>query len=445
MNRLGVIQRLVKWGYTGLYLPALPLVLGYWISRPDSRRRLGEYLGRGADRVPRGGDPPFPIWVHAVSAGETGAVMPVLRGLRQAGHSFFLTTTISDAVESAARHDVSFQGVSFMPLDIPWLLGRMLDRLQPAAVLISETDLWPNFLLELAERRIPAYLVNGRISARLARGWRLARPLLGGPAVRALRRAFVQSEVDMARLVEMGLPADRVTVAGNTKYEQGEPPPLPAEAEALVVALGRQARAVVVAGSTHDPEERYLLDVMGAAAGEVPLLVVAPRNPRRAEEVHELARSRGRRVGYWSQLAKMRGDPSHYDVVVVDVMGQLASIYRAARVAYVGGGFGSTGGHNLLEAAFHGKPVLGGPDFRNFAADVVAFSREGAFRSCESEAALADELWRLIEHPEEAVTRGRRARELLERGQRAGALTVAGILEDLRAHPPPHLLQATVT
>lgn len=445
MSGLGPGGKLARWAYTGLYLPAMPFLMAYWMRRPDSRERLGQYFGSGAEAIPKGGDPPCPFWVHAVSAGETVAVMPILRSLREAGHTFFLTTTISDAEESAARHEVPFQGVSFMPLDVPWFQGRLLDHLQPMAVLISETDLWPNFLLEVKARQIPAYLVNGRISEKVCSGWSRIRSLVGAEALDALRFAFVQGEGDRDRLVAMGYPRERVQVVGNTKYELGEPPPLPEEAARLVQKLSELDRPVILGGSTHAPEEEYLLDALPGAPGTKPLLLLAPRNIQRAAEIHALAGDRGRRVGLWSQIASIQGDPDPYDVLVVDTMGQLSNLYAVADVAYIGGGFGDTGGHNFLEAAYHGCPVIGGPDFRNFAGDVEVFTRAGAFLPCSSAGELQEELWFLLEDPERSRARGVRGRELLERGQKATAVTVEKILQDVQAHPPPWLAGDLVT
>lgn len=437
MRPLTLPERLVRGAYTGLYLPAAPFVLAYWATRPDCWSRLGELTGRPPGGVPVGGDPPHPIWVHAVSAGETAAAIPILQELRDAGHSFFLTTTIQDALTTAARFDLELQGAAFLPLDVPGFHARLLDHLQPAACLISETDLWPNMLLELGRRDVPTYLVNGRVSAKLARGWGLARPLLGGAALGALRRAFVQTDADATRLEAMGLPPGRTRVVGNTKYDMAPPSALPVEYAALHAALRGDERPLIVAGSTHAPEEAALLEALAGAPGAAPRLMLVPRNPGRAAEVVGLARYHDRKVGLWSELAGMRADPRPYDVVVVDVMGQLAALYQGAAVAYVGGGFGSTGGHNFLEAAFQALPILGGPNFRNFATDVAAFTAAGAFLSCGDAGQVQEALWGLLEDPADAQERGRRGRELLEKGRSAARRTAAEILEDLAVAPAP--------
>ena len=434
---LSLSERLVRGLYTGLYLPASPFVLAYWATRPDCWSRLGELTGRVPDGIPRGGDPPHPIWVHAVSAGETAAAIPILQQLRDAGHSFFLTTTIQDALTTAERFDLELQGAAFLPLDVPGFHARLLEHLQPSACLISETDLWPNMLLELGARGVPTYLVNGRVSAKLARGWGAARPLLGAAALSALRGAFVQTEADAGRLADMGLPRNRAHVVGNTKYDMAPPAPLPEEYAGLHAAMAGDERPLVVAGSTHAPEEAALLEALGGAPGAPPRLVLVPRNPARAAEVMGLAQQGGRRAGLWSELARMRASIEAYDVVVVDVMGQLAALYEGATVAYVGGGFGTTGGHNFLEAAFQALPILGGPNFRNFAADVEAFAAAGAFRQCADPGEVQEALWELLEDPADAQDRGQRGRALLEKGRSAAAGTAAAILEDLAACPAP--------
>lgn len=435
MSGSRVPETLARWGYTALYLPAFPLVFGYWMARADSRARLGEYLGGG--HLGPSSKNQGPIWVHAVSVGEAVAAMPILRELQSDGHEFFLTTTIQDAEQAAFRHDVAFRGVSFFPLDVPWFLDRLLDRVQPQAVLVSETDLWPNFLTRLKARGIPAVLVNGRVSPKLARAWsRLS--CLGRPALDAFCRAYVQTEKDRERLLAMGLPSERIEVAGNTKYQVGDPPALPKEFAQAMTTLEGLGADWLVAGSTHDPEEGLLLDVLGEDLPKVRLMLV-PRIPSRAAEVLHRAKRAKRRAVLWSQFAELplkeqvEADP---EVVVVDVMGQLARLYALGTVAYVGGGFGSLGGHNFLEAAQQAKPILGGPNFRNFAHDVEAFRPGEGFVSCADSSQVRAQLRALFQDPTRARERGQAARATLAKGGKATATTVAGIRELLAGASP---------
>ncbi len=437
MKALRSSERLARWAYTALYIPAAPFIFGYWMTRPDSRSRLGEYLGRGADARSALDGTPAPILVHAVSAGEAVAVSAVLRGLQDEGHEFFLTTTIQDALETAKGRGITFQGSSFFPLDVPAFQGRLLDRLKPVAAIISETDLWPNSLLALRKRGIPTYLVNGRVSPKLAKGWERMRPWLGEAALGAFRKAFVQGNADKKRLVQMGVPEDRILVTGNTKYDMGAPPALPPEYESLHSKIRNSDRPLVVAGSTHAPEEGYLLKALFGAPGAPPRLLLVPRATSRASEVLDLARSEGKRAGLWSELARMKADPEPYDVLVVDVMGQLSSLYQGAAVAYIGGGFGNLGGHNFLEAAYHRVPLMGGPNFFNFAADIEVFQDAGVFFPCPHEEAVQEILWALLGEQEGAKARGQRGRDLLDRGATASAKIVKEILSDLEEHPGP--------
>lgn len=442
MSELGLTGRLLRALYLLLFLPAAPFILLYWLGRQDSRQRLGEYLGRGPEA--EGEDLAHCIWVHAVSVGEVAAAQPVLRALANDGHRFFLTTTISDAAEAAERHRVRFVGSSFLPVDLPFALDRFVRELRPRALVISETDLWPNLLLDLKARGVPVFLVNGRISAKMARSWRAFRSL-GAPALDALTMAWVQTGDDRERLISMGYAPDRVVVAGNTKYEMGAPPPLPGNAARFAARVEALDRAVIVAGSTHAPEEEILLEVTKGCPGARPLLVLVPRNPRRGEEVLTLAREAGRRVGLFSEVAAMEGDPGVYDVLVVDVMGLLAGLYALADIAYVGGGFGETGGHNFLEAAWHGCPIVGGPNWRNFENDVAAFVREGAFRRCADRHEVQDAIWALLEQPGTAADVGARARGLLERNQSASQVIVEGLRKALEADQGPWMRDAGLT
>jgi 3-deoxy-D-manno-octulosonic-acid transferase len=394
--------------YTALYAPAAPAIAALLASRADSRARWRDYLGwnRFEGEEPAQGG----LWFHAVSAGEVLSVAGLAEGLRRRvpgpGGGTVLTTTISDALTVASRRAAAaYPSRTFLPLDLPGCMGRLLDRLQPRLLVLSETDLWPNLLLELARRRIPVYLVNGRISPKAGRGYRLARGLMG-PALAALRLGFLQSEEDRARLIEAGADGARLFVRPNTKYER--PGGAPAAETASSRWLRATGRRVVLAASTHDPEEALLLDALRGLPDV--LLVLAPRNPERAAAVRELA---GPGTVLWSARTGER-PPAGCGRIVVDTMGELDELYPAADAVVVGGSFGHRGGHNFLEPAWHGKAIVCGPDMANFRADVAAFVRGEALRQVASGGELETGLLTLLERREEAAAMGARARGLVE-------------------------------
>lgn len=435
MIRLGPLGRLLRLLYGLLYLPALPLIAWYWSRRPDSRARWREYFGEGPELAPG----PAPVLVHCVSVGEVAAAVPVLRRLAARGHRIWLTTTIQDAEEAARRHGLPLAGSGLLPLDLPFAMARLVSRVRPAAVLVSETDLWPNMLLAFGGEGVPCFLVNGRISSGLARGWSWIRPL-GAAALSAFRLAFVQHPVDGERLVAMGYPEDRIRVVGNTKYELA-PPRLPAEVAELVATVAGSGRPVVVGGSTHAPEEEYLLDALPAAPGAAPLLVLAPRNPRRAGEVLGLVRARGIRVGLLSEVVAARGWVGLLEgpgpaALVVDGMGLLFGLYALANVAYVGGGFTPQGGHNLLEPAWHGVPVVGGPNWKNSLPDAEAFEAAGALTRGADRDGVRRAVWDLLADPARAEQAGLAGKRLLATGPQASEAVAAAVLAELEPAGP---------
>ncbi|MBI4866307.1 MAG: glycosyltransferase [Candidatus Wallbacteria bacterium] len=411
--------------YSALYAPAAPAIFAYLASRADSRKRWRDYLG--ANRFD--GAPPArgALWVHAVSAGEVLAVAPLAAALRAALNAHepaTLTTTIQDALDVAERRAAStFPSRTFLPLDLPRFLEPFLERLDPRLLLLSETDVWPNTLLELRRRQVPAYLVNGRISPGAGRGYALARHLFA-PALAAVRLFFVQQDADCERLLAAGVPEDRLRVRPNTKYERaGGPPPPDNPAAAWLRAGGRR---VLLAGSTHEGEERLLLEAAAPLCGW--LRVLAPRNPSRAAQLLALSPRSVR----WSERSA-GGPPPGCDLVVIDTMGELDSLYAGADLVFVGGTLGRWHGHNFLEPAWHSKAIVCGPDLANFAADAATFLREGALMQVADATELGAALAELAACPAAATAMGVRARELVEAGQGVSARIASEIALDLLA------------
>jgi 3-deoxy-D-manno-octulosonic-acid transferase len=349
----------MRWLYSLAWAPALPFLFLYllWRARrqPEYRRHWSERLGRGPLRTGRPR-----ILVHAVSVGETRAAVPLVNALlnRHPDHEILLTHTTPTG--RAAGRELFGDRVlqAYLPYDFPPLVRLFLHRTQPERCIVMETEIWPNFFLACARRRIPAFLVNARLSERSARGYRRIRRLVS-PALRSLAGIAAQTAQDGVRLQALG--ASGVQVTGNLKFDVTPP----ADTDRLTEELRGlfRGRFVFLAASTRDGEEAMLLDAMRRPECADILLVLVPRHPQRFEEVARLLEARGLA---WERRSRPQAAGSPIDMFLGDSMGEMAAYYAAADLAYVGGSLLPFGGQNLIEAAAAGCPALIGPHTWNF-------------------------------------------------------------------------------
>ena len=351
------------------------------------RERLG--LGRHERPAVRVG------WIHAVSVGEAIAAAPLLEGLRRAYPA--LPLVVSTVTETGARVvRERFAGLAshrYFPLDFPRVTRRVIDSIAPAFFIGMETELWPNTLRTLAARGVPTMIANGRLSDRSFRRYRMVR----GAMKRVLADVGVfgmQSAEDARRVIALGAPPERVVVTGNLKTE---PLADPAGAGDLWHRLlGIDAgQPVWIAGSTHRGEEEAVLDAHTRALLDRPglALVLAPRHPERVGEVLGILKSRGLAAVRRSDLPARRSPGA---VIVLDTVGELAQLYAIADVVFVGGSLSPLGGHNMLEPALRGKPVLFGPHTHNFREAAGVLIDSGGGRVVHDGGELATELRRLL-------------------------------------------------
>jgi len=366
-------------GYDAVLLVAavclLPLALVALAVRREWRKGLGERLG-AVPATPAGREA---IWIHAASVGEVSALAPVVRALRAdlPDHRLVVSTLTSTGRAVARRRIPEADACVLLPLDLGWCVERALARVRPRLVLFSETELWPRFLCALGRRGIPSAMVSGRLSARAFVRYRRWRRLFL-PALASVRWFGVQSLESARRLAALGAPRGRLVVTGSLKTAGA--------AEGVTLAgLGAGDAPVLVAGSTHEGEEEAVLDAWAAIAARVPRarLVLAPRRPERFEQVAALLARRGVAFVRRSALAPEAGErwPAAAPVLLLDGLGELAGLYAGARAAFVGGTLAPVGGHNLLEPALAGTPVVFGPHVENAraAADLLGASG-GGFR-----------------------------------------------------------------
>lgn len=366
--------------------------------------------------------PGRPLWIHAVSVGEVGVAATLVRALP--AELPLLVTTITPTGQARAR--ALLQGrarVAYLPLDLEGPLRRFLAEVEPRALLLAEGDYWPLLLAHLARRDIPVAVINGRVSDRsfprlawLARRAPWAADLFFG----RVARFGMQSAADRDRLLALGVPAERVAVTGNLKYETPAPRPV-AELEGEVVRLAA-GRPVLVAGSTMAGEEEAVLEAFGrATAAHAALLILAPRHPERFGEVERLLARRGIAALRRSALP---GEGGPVEVLLLDTVGELAGLYARARGAFIGGTLAATGGHNPLEAARFGVPVVVGPSMENFREMAAEFDARAAWARVRDAAALGAVFQRWLAEPAAARELGARGQAVVEANRGALAHTL---------------------
>ncbi|HEX8723682.1 MAG TPA: 3-deoxy-D-manno-octulosonic acid transferase [Pyrinomonadaceae bacterium] len=398
--------------------------------------RHGKYaagLGERAGRLPRfdaGGR--GVVWLHCVSVGEAQAARPLARALLEAYPRRALVVSTTTLTGQRVAREV-FKGqaerVFYFPFDWAWSVRRALGAVDPSAVLVMETELWPRFFRECGRRGVPVALVNGRVSEKSFRRYRLVRPVIRR-VLADLSLAAAQSEADAERLVALGLPPGRVRVSGNVKFDIEEPGRLPL-ADELRRRFGLGGgRPLVVAASTHAPEERVALEAFGllADAARRPRLLIAPRHPERFAEVAALIEASG--LAWARRSDGPRASDAACDVILLDSIGELRAVYTLAEAVFVGGSIAPVGGHNVLEPALAARAVVTGAHTSNFKSIVAALLEQGALVQLpdggEPEAArsLAGALRGLLEDDALRRRTGERARAVLEQNRGATARTV---------------------
>jgi len=426
--------------YSFLMGAAALLLLPYWLVKGLRRGKylsnLGERLGLSLPHLgnlPAGHD--GAIWIHTVSVGELLSSITLAKRLKEAYPSRPLvvsTTTIT--AQTLARERMTFaDAVIYFPLDWAFCVRRVLRAVRPAIVVVLETEIWPNFLREARRQNVPVLFVSGRISDRsfgryqsyLGKFGFFLRPFLRSALGNA--SAFsMQSEKDAERIRALGAPAERVSVSGNLKYDMELPAQTPLS-DWLEAEARRQGRSpIVIAGSVVATEEPLALIAFGVVQGEHPnaLLILAPRKPERFEAAAEFIHESRRKFLRRSQLpvppvqasgANGNGSiPQDVNVILLDSIGELASLYRLADGAFVGGSLVPSGGHNILEPAAFGKIPVFGPSMENFAEIASRFVAADAAIQVESPEDAGVAWIELLRNPERRRKMGENARRLVD-------------------------------
>ncbi len=409
-------------------LYALSPLLGWRIWREQvltySRwQRLGMRLGALPDK-PR-------LWLHCASVGEVRAARPLIDALlaRYPHHSLLLTTMTATGAQQAQaiideqRLDQARLAHCFLPLDFPGAARRFIRRVKPSLAIMFETELWPNLLHACRRGDIPVAVVNGRLSPRAFSRYQKIAPLMAS-ALANVSWLAAKSPADAERFEALGCASEKTAVVGSLKFELVSSETALEEGKRLLESWGN--RPVWVAGSTRDGEEALLLDAHRQLLKRFPdaLLVMAPRHPQRFDEVAALCQAQG-----WEVRRRSQGQlvTPATQVYLGDTLGELGLLYGVCQVAFVGGSLVPLGGHNVLEPAALGKPVLSGPFTENFADVVEPLQVSGALAIVEDVAALARALEARLDDPTRCAEEGQAGINVIKAHQGALARTLDGL------------------
>jgi 3-deoxy-D-manno-octulosonic-acid transferase len=402
-----------------------------------------KYVGNFAERMGRlpvsfNLDGDESIWIHAVSVGEALTARALIADLREQYPALrlFLSTTTLTGQQIARTRIQGVDAVFFFPFDIPFIVNRTLRLVKPRLFVMMETEIWPNLLRACRRQGVKTILVNGRISSRSYPRYKLVRPLFR-EVLGDVDRFCMQSDESARRIIDIGADPARVVVTGSLKFDSLDVPGAAAGRGAgRILRYFRipPSRPVFIAASTLKGEEGPVLAAFAAVRRAHPstLLILAPRKPERFAEAEALARAEGLRVVRRSDLA-VDAEP-RADVVVLDTIGELAFVFQVATVVFVGGSLVDQGGHNILEPAVHGKPIVFGPHMENFAEIAGTFLSQQAAIQVPDAGSLSTTIVRLVGDSVERARLGAAARALVEANRGAKPRTMQAIAALL---PPP--------
>jgi 3-deoxy-D-manno-octulosonic-acid transferase len=420
--------------YSALLAIGLLLALPYWLwemlRHGKYRTALPGRLGSVPGHLTGSGAHPT-IWIHAVSVGEVLAISGLVGQLRQSFPGFrVLVSTTTDAGQRLARARFSPENVFYFPLDFAFAVRPYLRALRPQLIILAETEFWPNFLRLAHQEGARVAVVNARISDRSLPGYRRFRRLLR-KILRHVDLFLAQTGQDAARLRDIGAQPDRIQVSGNLKFDVTVPPAPPIVSRLRAAFRSAGGGPILVCGSTVEGEEPLLLEVFREILGAHPgaVMILAPRHPERFGEAARLLEELG--IRYWRR-SRWNGEGMAGGVLLVDSIGELAWLYVLGDIAFVGGSLVPRGGHNILEPAQYGVPIVVGNHFENFRDIVELFQSHDAVRVA-GPGELRSALLSLLANPPERRALGLRALETLKTQTGATERTLEALKTLMRA------------
>jgi 3-deoxy-D-manno-octulosonic-acid transferase len=430
-----------------MFVYSILLGLGFLIMSPLFLLRREKYASGFGERM--GNYPPFVrdsrpvIWLHCVSVGETNAARPLVEEIKTSfpNHQLVVSTTTKTGQDLAKKvFGGKADAIVYFPFDFKFSVRRAIKHFKPSLVLLMETEIWPRFIYEVKQAGAKISIVNGRLSERSASRYSFVRSFISN-VLANVDLALMQGTADAKRLISLGMSEAKVSVTGNIKFDLGLD-----EVEHRVTDLLRErfaidgTRPLIVAASTHEPEERYALEAfcsVAVNANPTPRLLIAPRHPERFDSVAKLIEQfRRDPVNEWREFSFARrtgeeSDTDNYaDVILLDTVGELRAVYPLAGIVFVGGSLISHGGQSILEPAAAGKAIITGPHTHNFADAVKIFRANGALIQLEAgpEISTVDRLFDaisdLLEDGSMRDELGRKARSVMETNRGATRRTI---------------------
>ena len=434
--------------YSTLMAAGMVLLAPYFILRGFQHGKFLESFRERMGRLPAelgtGSGSRDTIWVHAVSVGEVLAAKALVNGLkaRFPERPVFVSTTTATGQRVARERIEGVSGFFYFPFDWQAPVRRAFERIRPAIVVIMETEIWPNFLREAHRENVPVIFVNSRISERSMRRFRRFRLIVGDFFSRVMSDGAIflaQSRDDAGRLREMGAPQGKIEIMGNLKYDH-EPPALGEFGKWLAQQIREQGRwPVLVAGSVVAGEEEAVLAAYDIVQRQWrrALLILAPRKPERFNFAANAVAEAGWKGVQRSNLNLQAPLDENADVIVHDSIGELAGLYTLAGAVFIGGSLVTSGGHNILEPAWFGKPPVYGPSMENFREMAAKFSSAGAGIQVTSGEKLGKVWVDLIRNPARQDEMGRKARTLVEANRGATSRSLDRIVTILATTREP--------
>jgi len=407
----------MRYFYSSLFYLIIPFILLrlLWrsIKTPSYRHRWRERFALYNKSYPQ-----EVIWFHAVSVGESEAVFPLVRQIQKQHPDATVLITTTTPTGSARVQAVMQDSVIhvYLPYDIPDAIYRFMCCFKPKLAIIMETEIWPNLFMACGKRRIPLYIINARLSEKSSRGYQKI-PSLIRPALAQVSLVATQTKEDAKRFVSIGVDSDNVKTLGNIKFDINVPQETIQQGIQIKVDLFA-GRFVWLIASTHKDEESIFLALYQNIKKKIPelLLVIVPRHPERFSDVKKQCKQQQLAVVLRTSKEKVRLDT---DVYLADTLGELKMLYASADVAFVGGSMVPNGGHNILEAAAVGVPVMFGPYMSNFKEIARKVLAANAAIQCEDEAALILNLLILYNEPSYRATLAENAKAFLIQNQGA--------------------------
>jgi len=406
--------------YSIIYTTALIFLLPFeYIKRPKELRKkwLKEKFSkyRAEEQKSKRAEVAYElntVWIHAVSVGEATTAVPLIKKIKERHHFIeIVVSTVTDTGQKVAMEKIGdIARIIYVPFDIPFAINSAVRKIKPSLFIIMETELWPNIIRILSKNNVPVLLMNGRISKKSFGGYKKLRFFIKD-MLKNMRIFCMQNELYAERIKAMGAQADKVKVIGNFKFDTKPSSHIPEWTKIL-------KRPVIIAGSTHKTEENIIINTYMKIKNDFPetTLIIAPRHPERFGEVEELIKKKGLKYIKRSDVTD-HGSRITGIVILLDVIGELASVYSICDIAIIGGSFIEHGGQNPLEPAYWGKAIICGPHMENFPFIDEFYKGGGALKVNADN--LYESLKNLLASPEKISSKGKIARELYDKNSGA--------------------------